>query len=594
MPEAQEAVAAETGTAGAIFTAAAQEFAERGFDAAGVDRIADPRRREQGDALLPLRQQAGALHRSAARHVPRRRRARARHRRRSRLRPRTSWTPGSAPSSSRPRARPWFPPIMLRELASGAPRLDPETFAMMNVVYGAVRDIVEQGQREGVFARRRSADDPPHDHAAHPDLLRPRARAGRAPRACRAWPRRGGSTSSWSTCGAPRGSWFRNVKEPIVTSTSDCSRADRRRPGRLRLAACAEQAPSNALRGLGLRRGHRGARWRRKSAAASWSCASRKATASTQGAVIARLDTRDTELQMARIRAERDVAAAQLRLRRGRRRGPRTCATPQAQVDAARGRRRGARGRDRKSAELDLERFESLLAANAGSQKQRDDAQARLDALRERQRGAAERVRVAREAAGPRRGAGARPEEVGAARARIGAVTRSWRCSRRACDDAVVKSPAAGIVTQDLVDAGEIVAPRTPLVVVTDLDHAWANAFVPEPAVPRIKLGQTATVHTDAGQTLPGHGDVRLLARGVHAAQRADRRGALEAGLPHQGQRGQLRRHAQAGHAGGRHDGAASERRRGAASTAVDEALRRDGRAGRPDASTSPRARCSA
>jgi HlyD family secretion protein len=54
------------------------------------------------------------------------------------------------------------------------------------------------------------------------------------------------------------------------------------------------------------------------------------------------------------------------------------------------------------------------------------------------------------------------------------------------------------------VDAGEIVAPRSPLVVLTDLDHAWANAFVPEPAVPRIKLGQAATVHTDAGQMLPG------------------------------------------------------------------------------------------
>ena len=54
------------------------------------------------------------------------------------------------------------------------------------------------------------------------------------------------------------------------------------------------------------------------------------------------------------------------------------------------------------------------------------------------------------------------------------------------------------------MEAGEIVAPRVPLVVVTDLDRAWANAFVPEPAVPRIKLGQTATVHTDAGQMLPG------------------------------------------------------------------------------------------
>jgi HlyD family secretion protein len=60
------------------------------------------------------------------------------------------------------------------------------------------------------------------------------------------------------------------------------------------------------------------------------------------------------------------------------------------------------------------------------------------------------------------------------------------------------------VVTQKLVDAGEIVAPRTPLVIVTDLDHAWANVFVPEPAVPRIKLGQAATVRTDAGSTVQG------------------------------------------------------------------------------------------
>ena len=40
MPGAQEIGRPDTGTAGAIFAAAAQEFAERGFDAAGVDRIA--------------------------------------------------------------------------------------------------------------------------------------------------------------------------------------------------------------------------------------------------------------------------------------------------------------------------------------------------------------------------------------------------------------------------------------------------------------------------------------------------------------------------------------------------------------------------
>ena len=57
----------------------------------------------------------------------------------------------------------------------------------------------------------------------------------------------------------------------------------------------------------------------------------------------------------------------------------------------------------------------------------------------------------------------------------------------------------AGIVTQKLADAGEILAPRTPIVTVVDLDHAWANIYIDEPVVPRLRLGQEATIHTDAG-----------------------------------------------------------------------------------------------
>ena len=52
-------------------------------------------------------------------------------------------------------ARPWFPPVMLHEIASGAPHVDPETFGLMNAVYTAVRDIIVQGQREKTF---RNAD----------------------------------------------------------------------------------------------------------------------------------------------------------------------------------------------------------------------------------------------------------------------------------------------------------------------------------------------------------------------------------------------------------------------------------------------------
>ena len=47
-------------------------------------------------------------------------------------------------------------------------------------------------------------------------------------------------------------------------------------------------------------------------------------------------------------------------------------------------------------------------------------------------------------------------------------------------------------------------APRAPIAVITDLDHAWANIYVDEKLVPQLKIGQAATIVTDAGQRLPG------------------------------------------------------------------------------------------
>ena len=219
------------------------------------------------------------------------------------------------------------------------------------------------------------------------------------------------------------------------------------------------------------------------------------------GDVIARLETTDAQLQIDRLRAERTVAEAQLRQVEAPARVE-DVRYAQAQVQTAQT-DVAAYDVDAKAAETDLERFESLLAANAGSQKQRDDARARLDLARERRRGAEERVRVARENLA-RVQASARAEDVAAARARIATVNAQLAVVDKSLNDAVVKAPGSGLVTQDLADQGELLAPRVPIVVITDLDHAWANAFVPEPVVPRIKLGQMATVRTDSGQTLPG------------------------------------------------------------------------------------------
>lgn len=221
-----------------------------------------------------------------------------------------------------------------------------------------------------------------------------------------------------------------------------------------------------------------------------------------RGDLVARLDTRDTALQIQRARADRAVAVAQLRLLEA---GSRVedIRQAQAQVDAAEA-DVTAIDADLKAAQLDLDRFEALLNANAGSQKQRDDARARVEVARERQRGAKERVRAAREVLA-RLERGTRPEEIETARARVAAADAQVAILDKSLVDAQVVAPVSGVVTQKLVDEGEIIPRGTPLVIVTDLDNAWANLFVPEPMVPRVKLGQPAMVLTDAGgQRLSG------------------------------------------------------------------------------------------
>jgi HlyD family secretion protein len=265
------------------------------------------------------------------------------------------------------------------------------------------------------------------------------------------------------------------------------------------------------------------------------------------GDVIARIDTRDTELQIQRLRAERAGADAQLRLLQAGSRAE-DIRQAQAQVDAAAADVTAIEA-EQKSAALDLQRFEALLEKNAGSRKQRDDAQARVDVARERQRAASDRVQAARETLA-RFKAGARREEIEAARARVAVVDAQVATLEKNVGDAQVVAPVSGIVTQKLADAGEVIARGTTLAVVTDLDRAWANIFVPEPMVPRIALGQDATIRTDAGG-MPIQGKVTYISpraeftpRNVQTAEERsklvyrikvtvdNRQGVLKQGMP--------------------------------------------------------------
>ena len=214
------------------------------------------------------------------------------------------------------------------------------------------------------------------------------------------------------------------------------------------------------------------------------------------GQIILTLDRRDLELALQRVRAEVAQADAQLRLVQAGardedlRQAEAQIAIARADVSAAQVELAGA--------EQDLQRFETLLKSSSGSRKQRDEAETRRNVARDRVAAGESRIRSAEEALRRLR-AGARREEIEAARARVAAVAAQIPTLEKNLADTTFASPVAGIVTEKLVEVGEVIAPRTPVLVVVDLARAWADVFVPEPAVPQIKIGQSATVYTDAG-----------------------------------------------------------------------------------------------
>ena len=219
------------------------------------------------------------------------------------------------------------------------------------------------------------------------------------------------------------------------------------------------------------------------------------------GAVLVTLATTDVDLALRRTRAERASADAQLRLVRA---GARDEDIRQADAQRAAAVSEGrAADAELTAARADEARFEQLLQSRAGSQKQRDDAVARRELAEARVRGAADRVQAAA-ATLARLKAGARPEEIQAAQARVDAVDAQIAALEHDRQEARIVAPLGGVVTSRLVEPGELVGVGAPVVVSVDLEHAWASAYVEEPVVPTLKLDQAATVITDAGQRLAG------------------------------------------------------------------------------------------
>lgn len=205
------------------------------------------------------------------------------------------------------------------------------------------------------------------------------------------------------------------------------------------------------------------------------------------GQEMARIDTVDIRLALDTARAEREQAAAELRLRLA---GSRAEEISEAEALAARAEA------DLAGAQRDTERMQGLLDEGSGTAKARDDAVTRRDMAESALRAARERLRRLR--------AGFRPEEIDAARARLSGADARIAQMEQQRKDCVITSPASGVLTEKLAEQGELLSAGAALAVVTDLTDAWLTVYVGEPDLARIRIGQEAEVITDDGRRRTG------------------------------------------------------------------------------------------
>ncbi len=86
---------------------------------------------------------------------------------------------------------------------------------------------------------------------------------------------------------------------------------------------------------------------------------------------------------------------------------------------------------------------------------------------------------------------------------------------------ASIVAPLSGVVLTDSIEAGEFVAPGTPVVTVGDLHHVWLRGYVDETDLGRVKVGHMVPGHHGhlSGQGVPGSDHLHRLRGRIHAAQ---------------------------------------------------------------------------
>jgi HlyD family secretion protein len=167
-------------------------------------------------------------------------------------------------------------------------------------------------------------------------------------------------------------------------------------------------------------------------------------------------------------------------------------------------------------ARRDAERMRPLLAEQAVSQQQLDQAEARWAvAQNEWQAAQSALLQAQKELAQAELGwkrIRAKEAEVAALERQRDQAEAALREVESVLADLTIVAPTSGTVTTRLVDVGEVVPAGAPLLELVDLDRLYLQVYVPEVQIGKLRLNLPARIYTDAFPDRPFEAVVRYIA----------------------------------------------------------------------------------
>ena len=250
------------------------------------------------------------------------------------------------------------------------------------------------------------------------------------------------------------------------------------------------------------------------------------------GQVVARLDSSDLVQEVALRKAELQAAQASLAELEA---GFRTEEIAQAEANMEKAQFRldellaGSRPQEVAAAEasvrhaqadtsylkIEFDRRTKLLSSNTIAQKEFDRAKSEYERALATLNEAKENLKLIQE--GPRKEQidqaradlqearqhyilmkkGPREETIEQARARVGQAGSALALAQIQLGYATITAPFSGLVLSENIEAGEYVAPGTPVITLGDIKNVWLRAYINQTELGRVKPGQKVHVTTD-------------------------------------------------------------------------------------------------